>query len=164
MIKDSNPGDKKTRAAAMKGIQKLARDHARTPMQWNDSHHGGFTSGTPWMAVNDSYLDINVARQLGDKNSVLGFWRKMIALRKEYGNLFIYGKYVVDDFDNPHTYCFYKVCGNQKAYIALNFTSIPQPFVMPQCMRKSGHLVVSNADYVQESTMSPYEGRIYTVD
>jgi oligo-1,6-glucosidase len=84
------------------GCQKKARDHARTPiqvsrktrlvlflsltllLQWNASAHGGFTSGTPWMRVNDDYKSWNVEIQERDPNSVLAFWKQALRTRKEH--------------------------------------------------------------------------------
>ncbi|KAG8729634.1 hypothetical protein FRC12_020838 [Ceratobasidium sp. 428] len=67
------------------GINRKARDNARVPMQWDDSLHAGFTTGnSPWMRVNDNFTTINVKNQMGDEESVLSFWKKVIQLRKDY--------------------------------------------------------------------------------
>ncbi|WWD19399.1 hypothetical protein CI109_103859 [Kwoniella shandongensis] len=68
----------------MDGIRRKARDHGRNPMQWDDTKHGGFTSGEPWMRVHDDYPDWNVVKQKDDPESVLSFWKKMLAFRKEH--------------------------------------------------------------------------------
>ena len=59
-----------------------SRDSARTPVQWDDSEHAGFTTGTPWFYVNQNYKEINVAAQEKDPNSLLNFYREAISLRK----------------------------------------------------------------------------------
>lgn len=51
--------------------------------QWDDAPHGGFTTGTPWMRVNDDYATWNVAAEAKDADSVLNFWKNMLRLRKE---------------------------------------------------------------------------------
>lgn len=68
------------------GIQRKARDHARNPMQWDDSPHAGFTQGDsePWMRVHDDYTEWNVAAQKDDPKSVLSFWKQMLAFRKKH--------------------------------------------------------------------------------
>ena len=58
-------------------------DNARTPMQWDGSETGGFTSGTPWLKVNPNTREINVEAQRQDPHSVYQCYRKLIALRKE---------------------------------------------------------------------------------
>ena len=78
---------------ALQAVAKLSRDNARTPMQWDDSENAGFTTGKPWLRVNPNYKKINVKEQLEDEDSVLGFYKKLIALRKnpEYKDTIVYG-------------------------------------------------------------------------
>ena len=74
----------KTPQQALQGVWEVSRDHARTPMQWDDSENAGFTCGTPWIGVNRNYREINAARQEVDPLSVLYFYRELIALRRRY--------------------------------------------------------------------------------
>lgn len=78
---------------ALQAVAKLSRDNARTPMQWDDSENAGFTTGKPWLRVNPNYKKINVKEQLEDEDSVFGFYKKLIALRKnpEYKDTIVYG-------------------------------------------------------------------------
>lgn len=78
---------------AMEAVRGYSRDNARTPMQWNGERHGGFTKGTPWIKAAPSYRLINVEEQRGRKDSVLEFYRSLIALRKDpkYEDSLIYG-------------------------------------------------------------------------
>lgn len=66
----------------MEIIQSRSRDNGRTPMQWDDSVNGGFTTGTPWIKVADNFQSINVENALADKNSILYHYRKLIEIRK----------------------------------------------------------------------------------
>lgn len=66
------------------GIQRKARDHGRSPMQWNAESHGGFSTASPWMRANDDYLEWNVAKQKHDRTSVLSFWKAMLRFRKQH--------------------------------------------------------------------------------
>ena len=70
-------------AAALAQAQLESRDNARTPMQWDGSENGGFTSGTPWLKTNPNTRDINVEAQRQDPHSVYQCYRKLIALRKQ---------------------------------------------------------------------------------
>lgn len=94
-------------------------------MQWDGSPHGGFTdaAGGPWMRANDSYAEINVARQSAEPDSVLNFWRDMIKCRKAHAQLLVYGTFEVVDLDNEKTFVFLKKHGGEKAFVALNFSS-----------------------------------------
>src|SRR5699024_1138395 len=58
----------KTHEEAIEIIQAKSRDNSRTPMQWNDEEHGGFTTGTPWIQVADNYKEINVEKELKDRS------------------------------------------------------------------------------------------------
>lgn len=61
----------------------MGRDNARTPVQWDASPQAGFTTGTPWLAVNPNHVEINAAAQRDDPASVLAFYRRLVALRRE---------------------------------------------------------------------------------
>lgn len=72
-----------------------SRDNARTPMQWTDAPHAGFTTGEPWLKVNPNYKTINVREQAAREDSVLNYYKKLLALRKseQYGEVFTYGSF-----------------------------------------------------------------------
>lgn len=82
-----------TPQAALKAVAKFSRDNARTPMQWSDADHAGFTTGTPWLKVNPNYISINAKDQIDDPDSVRSFYKKLIALRKapEFKETVVYG-------------------------------------------------------------------------
>ena len=149
-------------------INMVARDHSRSPVQWNSSANAGFTSGKPWMKVNDNYTDINVKEQQHNPNSLLKFYQKMLKLRKEYKDLFIYGSFEILDYDNEKTFTYVKELQNAdspKAYVVLNFSNDVVPF--ERLIEGEFELVASNLDSAtefEESILSPYEGRVYIVE
>lgn len=77
------------RAAGLSEDEALAvcirhsRDNARTPFQWDDTENAGFTSGKPWLPVNPNYVYLNAAAQRQDPDSVLDWYRSLIALRHD---------------------------------------------------------------------------------
>ena len=79
--------------AALKAVARRSRDNARTQMQWSDGKNAGFTTGTPWLRVNPNYTAIHVEKEAQDPDSVLNFYKKLIALRKdpEYKETVVYG-------------------------------------------------------------------------
>lgn len=81
---------------AMHCCYENSRDNGRTPVQWSAEANAGFTSGKPWLAVNPNYTRINVAEQEQREDSVLSYYKKLIALRKhpEHRETFTYGKFV----------------------------------------------------------------------
>lgn len=102
-----------------------SRDNARTPMQWDDSENAGFTTGIPWLKVNPNYKSINVKDQLADENSVLAYYKKLLALRKskEYKEVFTYGTFT-PLFENKENIFAYERKTNDKAVMILaNFGS-----------------------------------------
>lgn len=72
-----------TKEEALKVIGLRSRDNGRTPMQWSDETNGGFTTGTPWIGINDNYRDINARQQLKDPDSIFNYYRRLIQLRKQ---------------------------------------------------------------------------------
>ncbi len=72
-------------------LRHMSRDNARTPMQWDDSPNGGFTTAAKaWLAVNPNYTEINAAQETADPDSVYNYTRRMIALRAKTP-AFVYG-------------------------------------------------------------------------
>ncbi len=81
---------------ALEACYRFSRDNARTPMQWDDSPNAGFTAGKPWLKVNPNFPAVNVAEQEDREDSVLNYYRKLIALRKSeaYREIFTYGDFM----------------------------------------------------------------------
>ena len=67
--------------AALKAVNRVSRDNARTPFQWDASANAGFTTGTPWLKVNRNYTKINLESQKNDPDSVYQYYRRLLALR-----------------------------------------------------------------------------------
>ena len=66
-----------------KMLMRGCRDHARTPVQWNESENAGFTSGKPWLVINRNFKNINMAIQIADGESIRSYYKKLILLRAE---------------------------------------------------------------------------------
>ncbi len=102
---------------------KMSRDNARTPMQWSGGKNAGFTLGTPWLKVNSNYPEINVENQEKDSNSVLNYYRKLVALRKSpaYREVFTYGRFVPAYEDTESIMAYYRVEEKKRIMVAGNF-------------------------------------------
>lgn len=113
-----------TEEEALEACCRYSRDNARTPMQWSREHMAGFTAGTPWLKVNPNYTAINVADQETDEDSVLHFYRKLIALRKseEYREIFTYGEFVpvLEEEEGIFAFC-RKGENGERVLVAANF-------------------------------------------
>ena len=110
-------------AEALAVCSTMSRDNARTPMQWKDAPQAGFTSETPWLKVNDNYPVINVEKEEGQPDSVLHYYRKLIALRKsgEYRELFTYGKFEPAYENADHVMAYYRILQGRRVLVAANF-------------------------------------------
>lgn len=108
---------------ALSVCEKMSRDNARTPVQWNGEEHAGFTTGTPWLKVNPNYKKINVADQEKDENSVLHYYRKLVAARKSdaYREVFTYGEFVPVYEDSDSVMAYYRILGEKRILVAANF-------------------------------------------
>ena len=106
-----------------------SRDNARTPMQWSTAPHAGFTTGTPWLALNPNYQEINVAEQEAREDSVLSYYKKLIALRKteSYRNTFTYGEFVpaYENEENIFAYLRINKESGQKLLVIGNYGKEP---------------------------------------
>lgn len=108
---------------ALKVCGKMSRDNARTPMQWDAQENAGFSTGKPWLSVNDNYHEINMERQEKDKDSVLNYYRSLTAVRKspEYKEVFTYGRFVPVYQDTETIMAYYRENENQRILVAANF-------------------------------------------
>lgn len=98
------------------------RDNARTPMQWNNSINGGFTTGKPWFHVNSNYTEINVKQQLNDKFSILSYYKALIQLKKS-DLIYTYGKFSMVDAENEQIFAYTRSFKNNTVLIVANLTN-----------------------------------------
>jgi alpha-glucosidase len=105
--------------------QEIGRDGERTPMQWNEAANAGFTQGKPWLPVPSSYKTANVASELKDPNSVLNFYKRVLAIRHS-NEAVREGKYVPLNPDDDHVLSYLRQYKNAAVLVALNMSSTPQ--------------------------------------
>ena len=141
-----------------------ARDNGRTPFQWDASPNAGFTSGTPWLAVNPNYTSVNVAEAEKDPNSTLHYFRNIVQLRKKTPAL-VYGKYTLLDRNNPDVYAYTRELNGQKILVLLNFRDRPATAHLEGIDLSKAILLLGN--YPGEATRSldlrPYEAAVYSL-
>lgn len=118
---------------ALAVVARHSRDNARTPMQWSDEIHAGFTTGTPWLKENPNYTRINVREQMGRGDSVYHFYRQLIALRKnpEYKESVIYGELEPWMREQKNLMAYYRRSGDQTLLVIGNFQPEPQNVTLP---------------------------------
>ena len=153
-----------TKRSPKKRLERLwhgSRDSARTPVQWSAEENAGFTTGKPWFYVNENYREINVADQETDENSVLNFYRKAIALRRELscvrnGNYKEYGKM------SSSLYTYSREDDKEKILVVCSFSKKNRKWKVPADFDIStSELLLANYDNLDGVTLKPYETRVY---
>ena len=141
----------------IKAARIQARDHARTPIQWKPHTHGGFSTHTPWIMANPNYSHINVEDQQGRKNSILEFYKRLIAFRKAH-EVLIYGDLLASVSQNPLFSYTRSLEGEKTLEIILNFSAEEQdvPIHLHSCK-----IVFGNYDSKGEELLREWELRIY---
>jgi oligo-1,6-glucosidase len=132
-----------------------ARDNARTPVQWDSSPHAGFTTGTPWAAVNPNHTEINAAAQVDDPGSVFSHYRRLIALRHDEP-VVAQGDFTMLLPDHDHVYAFTRGLGDVELLVLGNFSGEEQ--AVEGC---TGELVLGNLpDAGDPGVLRPWEARV----
>lgn len=120
-----------SREEMMRYLRYKSRDNARTPFQWNDEEHAGFTTGTPWIMVNPNYKEINAKEQMARQDSVFHYFQKLIRLRKEQ-EIIVYGTYDLLLPESKEIYAYTRTLGDKKLLVICNFTENPVPFTVTE--------------------------------
>ncbi|KAG6916972.1 hypothetical protein DXG01_004400 [Tephrocybe rancida] len=150
------------------GFQRKARDHSRY-LQWDNAPHAGFTTGDPWMRVNDDYKSWNVASQADDNDSVLNFWKRALQVRKA-NDVLIYGDFVDLSPDHEQVVAYTRTLDDTTVLVLLNFkeTSILYTDGLGERWRTAGYLlgnypeVPPELSFVEDGVhLRGYEGRMY---
>ena len=149
----------------MEAIHARSRDNARTPMQWNGSENAGFTTGTPWIQTNPNYRDINAENVLKDEHSIFHFYKKLIALRKQY-DIIVYGKYDLLSPEDEEIFAYTRTQEQEKLLVLCNFRDYEVSYALPEGWDShDGKLLISNykqdGEGVSQAPLRPYECRVY---
>lgn len=146
-----------TEEEALDACIRYSRDNARTPMQWSHEKEAGFTTGKPWLKVNPNYTEINVEVQLKDEDSVLHFYKKLIALRKSeaYRETLIFGRFIPAFEADEDVFAFYRESeSGDRIFIAANFGKEEKMLTLPE---KNYTVLLTNDDSAPEGTLSTLE-------
>ena len=147
-------------------IHKQSRDNARTPMQWDASPNGGFTTGTPWIGVNPNYASINAEQAQADPNSIFHYYRELIRLRKA-NPVIVEGRYALLLEDDPAIYAYTRTSAADRLLVVLNFSAGQPVFALPADLPAEGtELLLANypagsGEDLRALTLRPYEARVY---
>ncbi len=105
--------------------KEIGRDGERTPMQWNDTPNAGFTTGIPWLPIPVTYKTYNVADELKDPNSILNWYKGLLALRHTDKAL-LDGEYIALNQDDPNVLSYLRRYEGDAALVVINMSASPQ--------------------------------------
>ena len=143
--------------AFMQAAYKVSRDHARTPMQWSDDKHAGFSDGQPWLKVNPRFPEINVANDLASKQSIFAYYQKLIQLRKS-SDLLLEGSFELLLPDDDNLFIYKRSWQGDTWLIVANFSEEMQPFPLAT---ECSEIILTNSDRQELSgQLKPYEAFI----
>lgn len=150
LIKDHKEED------VLKILNEKSRDNSRTPMQWNEEEHSGFTTGTPWLKVCKNYKEINAEKALENKDSIFYHYKELLELRREH-DVIACGDYEIIDKENPYLYVYKRRYKGQEILVMCNFYKVEVEYSMDL----DGYELL-NSNYEGEADkIRPYEARIY---
>lgn len=144
----------------MKSIYAKGRDNARTPMQWDDSANAGFTTGTPWIKVNDNYDKINAKSQVDDPDSIFSCYKKLVQLRKDYP-VFVDGKFTLLLEDDENIFAYSRKNEEKTMLVVCNFFDKEIPMPLAKECEGMEVLIANYKDTSDMSVLRPYEARMY---
>ncbi|WP_066072625.1 glycoside hydrolase family 13 protein [Neobacillus soli] len=151
-----------THEEIMASIYVKGRDNARTPMQWDHSEHGGFTTGeTPWIKVNPRFKEINVKTALEDPQSIFYFYQKLIALRKEM-DIIIEGDFQLLLKGHPKLFAYERRWKDETLLVVCNFSGDEVAVEDEELRTKLAeyNAVLSNYEGGGQSILRPYESMV----
>ncbi len=146
-------------------IAAKSRDNARTPMQWDKTENGGFTTGTPWIAVNPNYIEINAREQLLRRNSVFQHYKKLIAMRHHY-EIIVYGHYQLLLAEDPDLFVYTRDLDEHRLLVVCNFSGHNRIYVPDEVFRYAEVLIHSGpgiedcAPREENGILRPYEAYV----
>ena len=141
----------------MRSIRARGRDNARTPMQWTAGENAGFTTGTPWLPVNENHRFLNAEAELADPDSVFHYYRRLIALRKQY-DVFRDGRFTLLCPEDPQIFAYTRDTDTAHLLVVCNFSGAEAAFSLPEAFRHAETLIANYPGRTQ--TLRPWEAKI----
>ncbi|MCK8617072.1 alpha-glucosidase [Fructobacillus sp. M158] len=137
------------------------RDNARTPMQWTDGENAGFTTGTPWLKLNDNFDKINVDQALADEGSIFYHYQKLIQFRHDL-DIVTTGHYEVLDLNDDEVYAYKRVLDDEELLVINSFAedAIVRDYNVPE----DAELLISNYKDDAGKDLRPYESKVYRIN
>ena len=141
---------------ALRLVNKMSRDNARTPMQWNDKTYAGFSKVKPWIKVNDNYHDINVENQEVDHKSILNFYKRVLSYRKKesLNETILYGRFIPMFKDHNQIFAYSRKHHGMNIQLIANFSSKE---VIDSKIKFHKNILINNYETIVEGKLEPYQ-------
>ncbi|SFR46012.1 glycoside hydrolase family 13 protein [Halogeometricum limi] len=145
-------------------VRYRSRDNARTPMQWADEEHAGFSESTPWMPVNPNYTEVNAAAERSDPDSVFHYYRRLLAFRDE-NDVVVYGDYDLQTPNHEDVWAYTRTLDDDQLFVVLNFSDDETTYDVSAEFVGDASLELSNYDaedgVAATLSLRPWEARVY---
>ncbi len=138
-----------------------SRDNARTPMQWSDTSHAGFTSGIPWIAANPNYSEINAEQAMADPGSIFHHYRALIELRHQL-RVVVHGTFALLLAEHEQIWAFTRTLGDTMVLLIANCSSAPVEIPADGLPTRTSDrlLLATHPQTVGSAILAPWESRI----
>lgn len=146
----------------MRSIHAKGRDNARTPMQWSGGEGAGFTTGTPWIRINDNYREINAETEAADPWSVFHYYKRLIHLRKEYP-VFVHGSFRLLLEDDPNIFAYVREWEGVRLLVLCNFFGSETWCPLKEMWEGKKRLLCNYQEVENEEILRPYEARMILI-
>ena len=150
-------------AEMMRVVNRRSREHARTPMPRSAEKNGGFTTGTPWRALNPNYDQINVEGQLADPDSPLHYYRRLMAVRRAH-EVLVYGRYALVQGTDERVYAYERRLPGVRALVACNFSGDDAPFSPGEGWERGRVLLGNYGDAAPEGALRGHEALVLLLE
>jgi oligo-1,6-glucosidase len=146
-------------AAVLAAIRPVSRDNARTPVQWDATEHAGFTTGTPWIAVNPDHTGWNAEAQRADPRSVLAHHRALVALRHTSATVRL-GDFTMLLPDHDDVYAFTRALDGDTLLVVCNVGPTPYDLaaLLPEAV--GAELVLGNLADPDPARLGAWDARV----
>ena len=147
-------------------LREYSRDNGRTPIQWDGSKYAGFSDAEPWIPVNPNYLQINAALQKNDPSSVLSYYKKLVALRRDpkWKDVFARGEFIPQREAEDCLIAYRRMLGDKMVGIFCNFTSKEQTVCVSEAIKE---ILLNNCGSLEHEagkmTMAPYQAVVLSL-
>ncbi len=137
-------------------LRRFRRDLARTPMQWDGSPNAGFSKATPWLPVDPAFTRNNAEAQAADEDSLLGFYKRLIRLRKKHAALRAGEiRFMADCL--PGVLAYIREDGPEKVLVVLNFTRKHVSMKLPELVLPPEMRVLLGTRRLEAAKLNPAE-------